>query len=368
LSLSWPALRPDDRTAQAIYAMNHAKSAADFKSALRDFDAPQQNIVYADTAGHIGFMAPARVPLRKAGDGRRPVPGWSGAYDWTGFIPFEELPAAQDPASGSFVAANNKIVPDDYPYLITANWPRPYRAERIDELLASSGRGSLEDSLAMQQDTISLGARLLLPILLSAVASQEEVAEFVDLLTVWNGAMERDAPEPLIYTTWITALNEGLLSDELGADFQAYRRPDAARLANLLEQHPSWCDNRDTPETEDCQTVISISLTKAINFLGAEYGTSPQKWRWGAAHIAYFDHPLFEQVPFIGEWISYGLETNGGEDSLNRGVSRFAGPLDRLFEHIVGAGYRAVYDLGDLDASRFMIATGQSGNHIDTIR
>ena len=174
--------------------------------------------------------------------------------------------------------------------------------------------------------------------------------------------MDRSRAEPLVYTTWIAALNEALLSDELGEDFNSFRRPDAARLDSLLNSHPEWCDNRSTAETEDCPAVISESLTKALEFLGLEYGTSPQKWRWGEAHIAHFDHPVFERVPFFGEWISYALPTDGGEDTVNRGVSKFSGPYGRFFEHIVGSGFRAVYDLGNLDASRFISATGQSGN------
>ena len=107
LALAWPALAPDDRTAEALYRLNRARDWAAFRTAIENFHSPQQNIVYADTGGTIGFAAPGRVPIRKQGDGRAPVPGWSGAYDWTGFIPFDALPIAVNPPSGRIIAANN---------------------------------------------------------------------------------------------------------------------------------------------------------------------------------------------------------------------------------------------------------------------
>ena len=164
LALAWPALRADDRTAQALYHMNHARDAASFKEALRTFDSPQQNIVYADRSGQIGFLAPARVPIRKAGDGRRPVPGWSGDYDWTGFIPFEALPFAENPGGrrlrrGQQQDRSRRL---SLPYHRGLATPLSCRTHR-----AAPGRAyraaALTMPTAMQLDRISLGARLLLP-------------------------------------------------------------------------------------------------------------------------------------------------------------------------------------------------------------
>ena len=105
-----------------------------------------QNMVYADRNGNIGFFAPGRVPIRKAGDGRAPVPGWTGEYDWDGWVPFEQLPQALNPPAGRIATANNKIVPDDYPYLITHDWDLPYRIERIEAALSEKHKQSIESS------------------------------------------------------------------------------------------------------------------------------------------------------------------------------------------------------------------------------
>src|SRR3546814_11076541 len=118
--------------------MSHADSAATFRDALRHFHSPQQNVVFADVAGNIGFASPARVPVRRSGNGQHPVPGWSGEFDWIGFVPFEELPASSNPRSALIINANNKIVPDEFAHLIAVDWPPPSRAERIAAVLGAS--------------------------------------------------------------------------------------------------------------------------------------------------------------------------------------------------------------------------------------
>src|SRR5438270_98395 len=119
LALQASFLDPDDRTADALWNINRDRNWAGFRAALADVVGPQQNIVYADTGGTIGFIAPARILIRKSGNGWMPVPGWTGAYDWAGYIPFDELPQATDPPAGHFASANNKIVPERYPFFVS---------------------------------------------------------------------------------------------------------------------------------------------------------------------------------------------------------------------------------------------------------
>jgi penicillin amidase len=206
LALAWPALRADDRTADALYGMNHAQNWAAFREALRQFHSPQQNVLFADTAGNIGFLAPARVPVRRAGNGQHPVPGWSGEFDWIGFVPFEELPSTSNPRSGLIVNANNKIVPDRFAHLIAVDWPPPYRAERIGAVLAgAAGNHSVTDSVILQQDIVSNGADENLPRLLAATPAGDRERKAINLLQGWDGQMHRNAPEPLIMQACVLA-------------------------------------------------------------------------------------------------------------------------------------------------------------------
>jgi penicillin amidase len=366
LALAWPALSADDRSAEAFYRMNRATDWPSFTEALRDFHAPQQNILYADSKGNIGFLAPARVPIRKSGDGSRPVPGWSGDFDWEGFIPFDDLPRAFNPESHRIVSANNKIVPDGYPYLITADWPGPHRARRITEMIEARAKSSVDDVLAMQLDGYSLGAAELLPLLLSVPPEDSRGRQVVERLEAWDYRMSRDRPEPLIFNAWLWALNHLVTRDELGPDAGG-QRPDATLLTRILDRHGDWCDDRTSEVVEDCPRQIRAALALAITELSARFGEDMDHWRWGAAHRARFPHPVLGRIPLLGEFFGFEVETDGGEETVNRGGMRFSGHSETRFEHIHGAGLRAVYDLSDLDNSRFMIATGQSGNPLSPL-
>ncbi len=364
LALAWPALRADDRTGVAFHRMNRARNAGEFRAALQDFNSPQQNIVYADRAGQIGFAAPGRVPIRKAGDGRHPVPGWSGATDWRGEIPFQELPLASNPAEGSIVSANNKIVPDSYRYLLTADWQAPYRAERIETLL-NGGKEmgwTLERTIAAQLDLASPAARALLPLLLSTQATSARGAEALAILRAWDGRMTRDAAAPLILYAWAGALTEALMADELGPAFKEFRAPKLAILTNILRDAPAWCDDVTSGVTETCADELSRSLESALESLDQRFRRPLDQLRWGEAHLARFAHPILRNLPLADTIFGYPLETPGGTYTINRGGAAYGSDPAKRFENIHGPGYRAIYDLGEPDNSRFMIATGQSGN------
>src|SRR4051812_29386611 len=173
LALAATFFAEDDRSAEALWLAGRAGNWQEFREAFTNFVAPQQNIVFADTGGEIGFIAPGRIPLRRNGSGWLPMPGWTGEYDWTGFIPFGELPQERNPASGHFVSANNKIVPDTYPYFLSRDWDLPNRAERITELLAATPLQSQAASAAIQADTLSIAARRLVP-LMSHITPQND--------------------------------------------------------------------------------------------------------------------------------------------------------------------------------------------------
>src|SRR6202030_2919210 len=115
LALQATFLAEGDRSPQALWDLNRARDWPGFNAAFKNYVAPQQNVVYADVDGTIAFTAPASVPIRGKGQGWLPSPGWTGEYDWTGTIPFDDLPRRVNPTDGRFVSANNKIVPDSYP-------------------------------------------------------------------------------------------------------------------------------------------------------------------------------------------------------------------------------------------------------------
>jgi len=362
LTLAWTALLEDDRSGEALYRLNHAADVEQALVALRDLHSPQQSVILADAQGRIMLTVPGRVPIRARGDGMLPVPGANGEYDWVGFVPYDELPRLADPASGQLVTANNKAVPDAYPYLIAAEWYFPSRAERIAEVLSAKAVHSPDEMVALQSDSLSVGARRLVPLLLAMAGAHAPAAAALELLQQWDFVMDRERPEPLIYSAWIMALEQRLLRDQVGDLLPEVMTGSEQRLEALLGEDSLFCDDRATPETEDCAGAVLAALDEALAALVGLYGEAPADWRWGEAHVARFDHPVLGFVPVVADIVAYQLPSDGGQDTVNRGGSSFIAPIPDAFRHRHGAGFRAVFDLQDPDASRFVIATGQSGN------
>lgn len=361
MALAFTGLAEDDTSADALYRLNHARSAAEVRAALTLYVAPQQNIAYADTAGTVGFVSPGRVPVRAAGDGTVPVPGDSSAYDWTGTIPFADLPQRENPPSGQIVNANNAVVGPEYPYLLALHWTDPARAQRIETMLGRA-RHSVEQTATLQTDTLSLPAREVLPHLLAVRTDGPEMAAALELLRNWDGSMRRDRPEPLIYAHWMRELVRALFADELGPLFERYWSLRPRAVAHVLSTAPRWCDDVTTPAvTETCADILTRTLRTVLDRLAAAHGADMAAWRWGDEHKAALNHRLLGMVPLLGRLTDLSVPTDGDAYSVGTGASRIADPR-KPFAHVHGAGLRAVYDLDALDRSRFVIATGQSGN------
>ncbi|MEX2642640.1 MAG: penicillin acylase family protein [Acetobacterales bacterium] len=361
LALASTALAADDRTPAAIRARTHAGDGNRFLEALAQFDAPQQNVFYADVEGNIGFVVPGKVPLRRNGDGFAPVPGWSGEYDWTGYAPYSSLPRAYNPSSGRIYNANNRVVPPDFPVFLSREWPGAYRARRIDARLAAAQSATPDDMIALQYDTVSLAARDLLPLLTAVRPDGVLARQAVAMLRDWHGEMDSRRAEPLIYVEWMRHLNRRLFADELGDVFPRFWAMRPALVENVLTDDGGWCDDVATEPVEDCTSVVLAALDDTVAGLTERFGEDPRRWLWGNAHIAHFAHPVFRLVPGLDLVFGNRLPTSGSDHTVMRGTSRLGDP-DRPYRHVHGAGFRAVFDLADLDRSRFVIAAGQSGN------
>src|SRR5206468_2296625 len=152
-----------------------------FRQALSYWDVPSQNFVYADVDGNIGYQTPGRIPIRAPGhQGVVPVSGWTGTYEWQGYIPFDQLPHVLNPSRGFLATANNKIVSDDYPFMLANEWDPGYRAKRITDLLAANNKVTLQDMQTIQADTYSLAAEAMVPYLLAIQPQDDRQARALD--------------------------------------------------------------------------------------------------------------------------------------------------------------------------------------------
>ncbi len=374
IAFAWTALRPDDLTLQAGVRMNRAGNWQEFLDSAKDFASPQQNMVYADIDGNIGFVAPGRVPIRKAHNdlhGLAPAPGWDARYDWAGFIPFDSLPHQFNPASHQVITANEKIVAPDYPYFLTSEWSLPYRADRIAELMTATPKHSLNSFGAIQGDVLSLAARELLPILVRTQPGSERAKTALAALAKWDGTMGAAHSEPLVFNAWLRELSRRMFADELGEslmqDYWSLRNVQQP-LVNILknqERLGAWCGDARQPLPPEqalplCAKLQTESLEATLDDLQRRYG-DPAQWRWGEAHMARSEHRPFGKVPQLAPLFDLRVASPGDNYTVNVGRYNLSDEKEP-FTSRHAPSLRALYDLSDPENSRFIHSTGQSGN------
>ena len=367
LSLAWTALRDDDLTLQAGLGLAHAHDWESFVANVRDFHSPQQNVSYADVDGNIGFIAPGLIPIRRGRPDERPgtMPrlGWEADHDWQGFVPFEELPRVYNPPGGTIVTANHQVVSDDYPHHLTFEWAGGYRAQRIMEKLAERERHDVASFRALQQDRISLFARALLPRLRGVAVPPRVGGTAVRaraLLDGWDGSMDPDRPEPLVFHAWIWEFARLVSTDELGSHQRDAWGRKGPFIQRVLEERGVWCDIVHTAAVETCDEMLARALVAATDRVASEHGDDPDTWRWGDEHLAVAEHRPFADTP-----LAPLFNLSGPAPGSMYAINAFSfSPLEdeRPFASTHGPGFRAVYDLADLGRSLFVHSTGQSGN------
>ncbi|MFQ5777823.1 MAG: penicillin acylase family protein [Terriglobia bacterium] len=356
LALAWTALDPGQipGSLSSFFGVNRAHNWEEFTQAFAEYSGPPQNVAYADADGNIGYYAAGRVPLRRNGHGEVPVPGDSNQFDWVGTIPFEHMPHTFNPPEGILATANNRVVPDDYPYYVTDGWIAPARVARIYELLQADKKFAPADFLAIQGDIVSRPDRFLAGQLVAAgsavSAHPPERAQALALLAAWDGSMRADSPAPLLTTATRAKVLEELLRPHLGNDWRSYSWFMApVFLENVLRERPErWLP----PNYPSYEELLLAALDRALEQLQRETRSpAVANMRWGEQMRVRFIHTVGERIPVLRRWFSVGgSQQSGGRYTVKQTGRRF-GPSERL-----------VVDFSDLDATQMNITLGQSGH------
>ncbi|GAA1955071.1 penicillin acylase family protein [Microbacterium deminutum] len=372
VALKWTALEPGT-TPSAIFALDVAHSFDDFRAAAKKFDVPAQNLVYADVDGNIGYQTPGRLPIRGAGDGSMPQPGWSSAYDWKGYIPFEKLPVVLNPPEGYIVTANNAIVPAGYPYFLTSDWDYGWRAARIVDLLQrkiAHGPLTIDDMRDIQADQEFFMGKRLSAAYMQISTDRKGPDAALDLLRGWDAQSTADSP---------AAAYANVLWDELVQNMFVRGRDHAAPASDqarmflvvdgLLDNPKSpWWTNEGLG-VSGREATLERTAVDAYDRLVALQGDNPSKWNWGTLHALPLRNSTFGEsgIPAIETLFNRGPFPVGGGTSI---VDATGWTLGKGFATVTVPSMRMVVDLSDFDASRWNQLTGTSGhayhpNYID---
>lgn len=396
MTLRWTALVGGETSLDTFLLLDRARDYGAFRTALRAFGGPAQNFLYADDEGHIAYQLAGHIPIRAGGhDGSVPVPGWDGAADWTGYVPFDKLPRLLDPAGGAIVTANNAPVGADDPYFLGREWDAGYRAARITELLAAKKVFSAEDFRMMQLDDRLLRAAPLIAAVADATPATADGKAVRARMARWDGTASLDSLGAAAAEGVAYRLARDVFDDELGdgveKDALARRYVGGAQsrgvLVRMLKDEqagkpPSrwWDDVRTKDVIETPQDIIDRALDEA----GADLRTAlgdPSQWTWGRLHRMVYREPTLGSsgiAPFQWLFDRGPQPVAGSGDAVNDTIwtpsVAYPDPYDPayrpadllgVFETRIAPSYRGVYDTGDWDAASIVSTTGQSEHPMD---
>ncbi|MEC0368972.1 penicillin acylase family protein [Paenibacillus chibensis] len=360
LAMRWTALDPTTEL-EAIQLFAKAENWDDFKKSLEYFDAPAQNFVFASKDGTIAYRGNGKIPIRKNGDGSIPVPGWTDEYEWTGYIPWDELPTTVNPQEGFIATANNKVIGDRYPYHLTDSWAQPYREERIQQVLAGKDKLTVEDLQKLQFDRSNLQAAEFVDGLIAKVQENPSLRnidqEVLKILHNWNKVNDPDQAAPLAYELWMQKFDDVLFKPDISDDMMKLFNNKAIvkdeMLRKSLQGDPEpWIDDQGGLEKVAVK-ALQLAVDQAVSLQGKH----PDKWQWGKFHQVDFPHPLGSVKPLNLIFNAKATAMGGGRVTVGAaGWDAETGEVDH------GAPWRTVIDLADPMRSYNVVGPGQSGH------
>ena len=370
LALRWLSLQPDTMI-EAVFGMLGARSCLEFREVLRDWTSPSQHTVYADTQGNIAYSLAGKVPIRAQGDGRVPVPGWTGEHEWIGYVPFEEMPHMYNPPTGYIATANNRVAGEEYGYFLGYDHCSGDRAQRIVELLEAAQTADIEHFKRMQHDLVSPTARVVARYLGDLPTSDPGLSAVTQMMREWDGTLTAESPAAAVYQVFTRRMIYLTLSARLGEITECYagKGPTPVLADKSILGHRSWEWLQTTMadptshwfdqgggETRD--DVMRAALSDTVEFLTSELGPSVADWAWGKLHALTYAHVL-GRVPLLDLVFNRGPYPMGGDDHTLWATGASLHNLES--DDVIGPPFRFIADLGDLRNSLGMLAPGQSG-------
>jgi penicillin amidase len=362
LALRWTAL-DGGKTMDGLLAAARATDWTSFRAAMADVSGATLSACYADIDGHIGYVLAGALPDRAKGDGRMPVPGWTGEYEWRGVLPASANPSRADPSEGYIVNANDRPVTDPASAAFIGEWDPGFRAGTLLAAVRDLKGATIETLRAIQTDYTSPPVRAFRDAILSGKPRTPLAANAQELVRKWDGTLSVDSTAAAIYEAWIVHMADRTFHDKLGdavyLDYLSNARPTFALYKMLARPNDPWFVALGDPTVRGRDDVSGVALDDAVVDLRDRLGADPAKWRWGALHSVTFAHALSAGLPapLRGLFDIGPYERAGDGYSVNNGAYSVATPYT-LRSH---ASERMLLDVGDWDNSRSVLPTGQSG-------
>ncbi len=369
ISMRWTALEPTNLF-KAVFGIDAAQNWSEFRQAATNFAVPSQNMVYADIDGNIGYQTPGNIPIRLPGhNGDFPVPGWTDEYEWQGYIPFNKLPNAYNPAQGYIVSANNAVVGSNYPYFISDEWDYGFRAARIAQMIQNPP-GPIDAAYIqkMHGDDYNASAAYLVPLLMQLNLPDQHLLTVRDVLNGWDYQNRMDQAAPALYNVFWRALLARTFQDNLPKDYWPDGGSRWVEVMRRLVQTPdsAWWDDLTTPAREKRDDILRLAFTDAASEVEKLLGSDAAKWAWGDLHTLTFHNQTLGKsgIAPIESIFNRGPYQTAGGSAIVNATAWDASKEDPKLAYQVESlpSERLIVDLSDLPASLSVITTGESGH------
>jgi penicillin G amidase len=349
-ALRWTALEPGG-LGNTYNWLSTARNWHEFRDIMKRVWGPGQNAVYADTEGNIGYVMAARVPIRKKGHGEIPVRGDTDDYEWTGYIPFDQLPQALNPDSGLIVTANARVVGPNYKPYLTDRWEEPYRTARIYDLLHDKIDLRPIDMLKVETDTYSFPHAFLADQMSSAAKTVQpkdpRARKLVDGLKDWNGIADADSALVSFLVMARRAALDLILEPYLGKDTNLYAWRSTVFLQKVLtDRSEKWLP----PPYKNYDELLAATADRAVTMLAEQTKSDRLKdWQWKDVNSLDMLHPLGRDG-FLKHLLSITGKPQSGTSYSVRAATKRHGPSMRF-----------IANLANWDESILLIPAGESG-------
>ena len=368
ISMTWSGHFMSDELPTLI-KMATIKNWDDFSDAVKTFSVPGQNIIYADINGNIGWRPAVKIPIRKNAKNLLPRPGEDSAYDWNGFVPFNEMPFLLNPKKGFIATANNKTIDDSFPYYISNQWASPSRIKRIEEMLKDKTSTNLDYMQEIQMDQKSHLALEIVNHLLKTKSNDNNkwLNKGHNILSEWDFIESPNSKGALVYHYILNALLKNIYGDEMNKIGENYlidfinqpMVPVRSMISLLRAPNSIWFDDINTNEVESKSQILEKSIVDGIRLLEKDFGNNDNKWKWSKTHTITQSHAMGSQK-ILNTLFNFNLgpfPSGGSSGSINKAEYK----LLKDFDVAVAPSMRRIVDFNNLNETKFILPGGQSG-------
>lgn len=334
-ALKWTGAEPGGAGYLGALRLSRSRNWDEFQKAAALYKVPSENLVYADRAGNIGWIASGLAPIRKGWTGLLPVPGHTGEYEWSGYLPGDQNPRAFNPESGIIATANHKILPKDYPHTLGFEWAPIFRFNRVTEMALEQAKFSIASFGQMQHDILGHPARVFQGIVRGWAPKPGELtareAAVLEHFKDWDARLDANSADAVVFEIWSGKMHHQLFGPRLGT------RVDLTMVLDTL---------RAKPDPKALKAGFHLTIAE----LDHRFGPDPAAWKWGRLHTVEFTHPL-------------------NSPELNRGPFPRSGDGNTVmaaggtnYRQATGASYRQLLDVSNWDNSVITNVPGESGD------